>query len=385
MSDPYWDALPIVRQHPELLAQIATLKEGSELAAQKRLREQFPAGVVSAALTLAELRGRAREKFSRAHDMWFDRVSLEQSTSEIVARHKAARFSGSIVDLCSGIGGDTVALATRGNVRSIDLNPAILQCLLWNAAAYGVEAAVETSAEDVRHADLRGALVHLDPDRRTGGQRFLRLEQGSPPLDMLQQLTATHSGALKLSPASNFGGKFPNAEIELISVAGECKEATVWFGSLRSATAWRATVLPAGATLAGEPLEYRAELRPPLAYIYDPDPAVVRAGLVDMLAEQSGLFRLDPAEEYLTSDQLVHSPFATPFALRGSTSHQEKAVRAALVQQGCHAREIKSRHIPVDAQRLWRRWKDCGPAPATVIFAKCNTQSQALICDRVSR
>ena len=44
------------------------------------------------------------------------------------------------------------------------------------------------------------------------------------------------AGAIKVGPASDFGKHFagPEFEVELISLRGECKEATVWFGELVS-------------------------------------------------------------------------------------------------------------------------------------------------------
>ena len=46
------------------------------------------------------------------------RVGLEQASDEVVAAHKAGRFSdcGRVADLCCGIGGDTLALAARAEV-----------------------------------------------------------------------------------------------------------------------------------------------------------------------------------------------------------------------------------------------------------------------------
>ena len=129
----------------------------------------------------------------------------------------------------------------------------------------------------------------------------MRVEDYVPGLDYLQRLTRTgRGGAIKLSPAANFGGKFRDVEVELVSLHGECKEATIWFGELRGTASWRATILPTGETITGEPLDFTANISAPLQYVFDPDPAVVRAGLVDAVAVQLGLNRLDPAEEYLT-------------------------------------------------------------------------------------
>ncbi len=56
-------------------------------------------------------------------------------------------------------------------------------------------------------------------------------------------------GAIKLSPASDFAEHFggPGIEVELVSLNGECKEATVWFGAAATCRR-RATKLPENVT-----------------------------------------------------------------------------------------------------------------------------------------
>ena len=86
---------------------------GSELAVAAALRREYPASLAAAAVAQHELRLAAREKFSRAMEMLFTRAGYEQSSSETIARHRAARFGGArrVADLCCGIGGDLIALA----------------------------------------------------------------------------------------------------------------------------------------------------------------------------------------------------------------------------------------------------------------------------------
>jgi hypothetical protein len=186
-----------------------------------------------------------------------------------------------------------------------------------------------------------------------------------------------------VGPASNFGGKFAGAEIELVSLRGECKEATVWFGELAGPHPCRATVLPEGLTLAGHPLSDSAPVTPLQAYLYDPDPAVVRSGLVDLCAVQLGLSRLDPAEEYLTADQLVDSPFVTPFRVTAELPNNERDLRQRLRESGAGVYEIKSRHIPIQADLIRRRLPIAGEKEVTLIFARLNRKARIVIAERV--
>lgn len=57
-----------------------------------------------------------------------------------------------------------------------------------------------------------------------------------------------------------------------------------------------------GESISADPLSAWTNVVPATAeYIFDPDPAIVRSGLLDVLAEQYSMQRLDAEEEYLTA------------------------------------------------------------------------------------
>jgi hypothetical protein len=375
-----------LRDRPDLMAAVAAAA-GSELSVQQNLRKRFPEELVRHALLLHDLRRPAAGKFSRAERMWFDRVGLEQATAELVARHKAARFPAGekVWDLCSGIGSDAVALAGRGPVIAVDNRPASCLRTLWNSEVYGVAEAVELRCEDAESIVVSNDFVHIDPDRRsTGSQRANRLEEYHPGLEYLQRLAETcRGGAIKVGPASNFGGKFPRTEIELVSLHGECKEATVWFGELAGPHPCRATVLPAGAALAGHPLSSSADITPLQSFLFDPDPAVVRSGLVDLCAKELSLNRLDAAEEYLTGDRPVESPFVTPFRVLAELPNNERELRRFLRTANGGRYEIKCRHVPVHAEELRRRLPHDGDRPLTIFLARLAGKARFVVAERV--
>src|SRR5437867_771632 len=113
----------------DLLAEAASLPP-DELTRISHLRKFHPPERVAAAIELLDLRARSRAKFSRANEMFFTREGLEQSSGEAVANWRAARFSegATILDLCCGIGGDAVALASRGDVFCFDISPLSAAC-----------------------------------------------------------------------------------------------------------------------------------------------------------------------------------------------------------------------------------------------------------------
>jgi len=402
-----------LRAMPAIWERLATGETGA--AVQTALRKEFPAEVVRAALTLTDLRQQARGRFTRADQMWFDRTRLEQATQEIVAQHKAQRFAAcvgtTVLDLCCGVGADAIAIARQGggddetvafrsakehssaerkatvakpiSVRAVDLSPLATWFTKRNAEAYEVAANIETLVSDVEKVDITGQFVHLDPDRRTQGQRQVRLEFGSPGLPYLQALTKSAAGgAIKVSPASNFGGKFTDCEVELVSVHGECKEATIWFGQLRQTAPFRATILPQGATIAGDPWEYRPRIEPLKRYLFDPDPAVVRAGLVDCVGDQLDLRRLDDAEEYLTGDALVDSPFVRGFEVLADLNNNTREIRDYFRTSPFGQVEIKCRHMSIDADAIRRKLPLPGNEPGVLLFVRVAGKARAIVAKR---
>ena len=387
-ADPLTDVetLRALGESPELVEEVVSSTQ-SELTLQERLRDRYPKELVRAAFQLVELRDRARRKFQNADAMWFDRQGLEQSTAEAVAEHKAQRFaavSGSIADWCCGIGADAIAMARHCDVRAVDLSPAACLMTDWNAAACGCASRLETEVADVTSIETVPDYVHIDPDRRAGRQRAIRLEDYAPSLEFLQDLRERcDGGAIKLSPASNFGGKFPGCEVELVSLDGECKEATVWFGALHSGAEWRATVLPAGESLTGDPWTAYAERSGLREYVYEPDPSVVRAGLVDVLAESTGLARLDDAEEYLTSSTHCRSPFVVGFEVVASCPNNDKQIRKMVRDAHLASIEIKCRHVPVKVEALRRKLPLAGEGSGVLIFARVTGRTRAVLARRI--
>lgn len=379
-----FELLHELRRNERLRTLAAQGSEG-ELQVQAQLRREFPGDLVRAALSLAELRRKAADKFSRADRMWFDRPGLDHATPEAIARHTARRFEGSVTDLCCGIGSQTIALAEHCDVLAVDPHP--LQCLRtqWNAEVYDCSARVTTRHGPVESFMDHHQLLHIAPElHRKGAVRAVRMEDYLPGLDFLQRVAQElRGGAISLSPAANFGGKFPGAEIELVSWQGECKGATVWFGELAGAMPWRATMLPGGETITGDPLDYMPLISAPLGYIYDPDPAIVRAGLVDAVAEELGLARLDDEEEYLTGETEIDSPFVQGFELVADLGTNDREVRAFFRGADFGEVEIKSRHIRIDASAIRRKLPLPGKSPGVLIYARVAGKARALVCRRL--
>jgi hypothetical protein len=345
----------------------------------------------AAAIRLADCRRRASAKFSRADRMWFNPVGLEQATAETVARHKAARFQAPIVvDLCSGIGGDAIALARQSQVLAVDLDPGMCRRVAWNAAAYGVDGQVlPCQAWAEKFAVPPGAWVHVDPDRRASKQSRARsVVDYEPGPGFLSDLARrTPAGAIKLSPASDFATHFSGSrfEVELISLNGECKEATVWFGAAAGRRR-RATCLPGGATWTdrdGDP-SARAPVEQVSAFVYDPDPALIRAGLLDSFAAAHQLARLKSDIDYLTSRRLFFHPLLSAFEVREVLPLDLKQLKRWVRDHDIGTLEIKTRGLDLTPEQVRFALRPTGDRATTLLLCGGAGRSLAIFARRVS-
>jgi hypothetical protein len=324
--------------------------------------------------------------------MWFEPIGLEQATAEVVARHKARRFAGRAVDLCCGIGGDTIALAGAGvDVLAVDIDPGMCRRSRWNAGIYGVDgrvAVVRARAESV--VIPGGAWVHIDPDRRTrGSQRARRIDDYQPGRSFLQSLAASATGgAIKLGPASDFQSHFRGSsfEIEVISLAGECKEATVWFGEAKTCQR-RATRLPEGGTWTDLEVSKLgvAGVGPVLGWVFDPDPSLARAGLLEGFAVAHGLSQFVDGVDFLTGPGRVDSPFLAPFEVEAVFPLDLKTLRREVASRDVGTLEVKTKGIDLRPEEVRKRLRPEGDRPATLLLAGGSDRPCAILARRVTR
>ncbi len=366
-----------------LLAQAEALDPADPLRAQTALRRHADAEHAAAALTQASLRRRAVAKFGDlAARLYFTPDGLEQATRLSVARHRAARLRAfdalSLVDLGCGIGGDLLAAAEQGIVCvGVDLDPVRVAVAEANLAALGLEGVVgqvdattlDTSPFDVAYAD---------PARRSARGRSFDVDDWTPPWSFVEGLLRRDS-CVKVAPGIPHALVPEGVEAEWVSDSGEVKEAALWSGRLAT-TRRRATVIGGRglATLTDED-DPGAGTRPVGRYLYEPDGAVIRAGLVTAVAAALDGGLLDEHIAYVGTDTAAPTPFARGYEVLEELPYREKALRAALRERGVGRLTIKKRGVDVVPEELRKRLALSGDAEATIVLTRVAGQGAALL------
>ena len=358
---------------------------GEELALVTRLRRDHPAELVSAAVGQARLRQRAAAKFGAdAELMYFTPDGVEQATRTSVAQWRARRFAAlgvrRLADLCSGVGGDAIALARAGiSVVAVDRDPLTCAVAEANAAALGLSGLIEQRCGDVADTALNDDFdgfdaVFVDPARRGGrgaarGGRIFDPEAYSPPLSWaVGAARRTPYAALKVAPGIPHDAVPPDAEAEWVSDSGDVKEAVLWFGTA-AAQPHRATLLPSGDSLTGGRLP-DPRPGPVRRYLYEPDGAVIRAHLVAEVAGQLDATLIDPTIAYLTADRLLPTPYATAYEITDTLPFGLKRLKALLRERGVGTVVIKKRGSAIEPEELRRKLRPEGVNSCTVFLTR---------------
>jgi hypothetical protein len=357
-------------------------REKDFLADFEMLARRFPRQLARAALETAILRREAAVKFPRAEVMYFTREAQEQASSWVVAEYRANRYKefDHVLDLACSIGGDTLPLSQVTQSTGLDIDPLRLAMARENARALGLGA-------DFLQADLNDftlpstSAAFFDPARRHDHRRAFSVEDYTPPLSIIEEwLPDIPALGVKISPGvvlaeiEGYG-----CEVEFISVKGELKEAVLWFGPLKT-THRRATLLPGPHTLTADELP-QLTLSQPRAYLYEPDPAVLRAGLVTVVGAQLGATQLDSQIAYLTGDALVDTPFARLWQVEGWMPFQLKRLRAYLRERNVGRVTVKKRGSPLEPENLIRDLRLEGDMEKTLFLTQMDGKPIVVIGD----
>lgn len=372
-----------------LLAEAAAIAADTpdRLRAISRLRKRHPPELAAAALETVWLRARAAGKFPEAARMFFTAEALEQASSAAVAAHVAKRYTGRaghVLDLGCGIGANTIALARVARVTAIERDPLRLALARANAEALGVAGRVTFMQADMLCDRLPVAeAAFCDPGRRTAeGGRIFDPRRYEPPLDAVLSLAERFPAfGIKVAPGLRDAELPPGCEAEFIQEGGTLKLAMLWLGAFAGA-ARRATLLPAGETLAFAPSAPLA-VREPRAVLYEPQPAAIRARLIQQLGHALDASRIDETTALLSGDLARPTPFATAYTIDEWLPFNLKALQRRLRELGVGRVVVKTRASPLDPQQLERMLKLHGPEERALVLTRVLGRHAALLCRRV--
>lgn len=389
----------------QLLNSLGPYLESESLRLNMELRKAgHPPELVAAVLTQARLRMKARAKFGPfADQMLFTPAGLEQATRLNVAAHHAQRFAAAglerVVDLGCGIGADSMALATLDRtVTAVELDETTAAVATINLMPWPSVTVLNADVTTLPLEEYDG--VWLDPARRvtssSGSRRLFDPEAFSPPLSFVEQLADRGLDVgVKLGPGIPHEALPAGCEAQWVSVDGEVTEAALWFNALARPGVRRSALVlgAAGRAELSSATDFDAQAQdvamgPAEGYLYEPDGAVIRAGLVADVAQQLGGHLLHERIAYICAPSLQETPFARAYKVLEVLPFNVKQLKAWVRQHGVGTLEIKKRGTSVTPEELRRQLLSGKSGPkknkATLVLTRVGEERVAIVVEPIT-
>lgn len=372
------------------LTQQDFLTQVSPLKIAKNLRRSTTLTRAALVMEQAQLRIRAQQKFPLADQMFFTKRGLEQSSGMDLSTYKATHFRehDSVLDVCCGIGGDLLGLASRNPANEnlittgLDSDPVTALFAEHNLHHLLQTHQISHSAATILNSDFADvdlsefSAIHLDPDRRKG-RRTTDGRHFSPSLiDVFNRVSESQMVSVKVAPATPMEAAFPEQlHRQWIGDRRECKQQILWLGSdlppaQRSAT----IVLDDGSNhhigCEGQ-TDIEREVAPGLKrYLYEPHAVVLAAKLEDHLAAKHNLKRIARSTPYFVSESEVQEPLLKKFKVIEMLKVDIKTVHRFLSERDVGEVELKQRGIDNVTFERFRKLKLTGSKKATLFLTR---------------
>jgi hypothetical protein len=354
---------------------------------------------VAAVLTQAKLRKRAQAKFGEfAGQMLFTEAGLEQASRLKVAALHAGRFRSAgiseVADLGCGIGAESMALASLGiNVHAFELDEVTAAVATYNLAPFEN---VKVEIADVEQLDLsQFEALFFDPARRelhgpkkATAQRHFDPANYSPNYNFCIEKAKTKPTGIKLGPGHDKKQIPEGTEAQWVSVDGDLVEMGLWFGKVARDNVARSAFLLNDVgkyeITSAQTDSANAELGELGAYIYEPDNSLIRSRLIADFAEPLGLKLIAPEIAYLSSNELISSPWLKGYQVIENLVFDRKKLKAYVRENNIGILEIKKRGSDISPEELRKQLAPKGAGAATLIVTRVGDAHRVLVTQPIS-
>ena len=309
-------------------------------------------------------------------------LSIEQCSSEASAKYKASLLQGhSFADLTGGLGIDTYFISRQFQQADyVEQQTELCELARHNFDVLNADIKVwnETAEDYLKHCEPKDC-IFIDPARRDAyGRKTVSISDCTPDVIDLQEklLQKAEKVMIKLSPmldiSQAFGELHHVKEVHVVAVFNECKELD--FIMERDYQGEPQFVCVNLLTSQAKLCFTREEERScpsriadtVLNYLYEPNPAVMKAGCYKLLAERFDVLKLHKNSNLYTSEQFNPNFPGRIFKVEDWTPYSKK-IKQTLLSDVAQA-SIAVRNFPLSVAEL-RKILRIGDGDAIYLFA----------------
>ncbi|QNM85996.1 class I SAM-dependent methyltransferase [Polaribacter pectinis] len=328
--------------------------------------------------------------FSTENIYYPEKISIEQTSSEITAKYKSEIISGdSIIDITGGFGVDCFYFSKHfKNVFHCEINEELSEIVKHNYQQLNIKNIVNFSGDGLqflKNSTETFDCIYIDPSRRNDikGKVFLLkdcLPNVPENIDFL--FTKTNQILLKNSPILDITSainelKFVK-EIHIIALKNEVKEVLFLLEKNYKNTIEIKTINIKKEEIETFNFNYKEEVfsnySEPLSYLYEPNSAILKSGGFHQITNQLNVFKLQQHSHLYTSEKVVDFP-GRIFKIENVISYDKKKISKLLSEKKAN---ITTRNFPktVALIRKETKIKDGGNA---YLFFTTNSENHLIV------
>ena len=347
-----------------------------------------------------ESKKRAQYKLPTWFDTQFvyypDKLNIEQTSSEIAANYKSSLISGdSLIDITGGFGVDAYFFSKRfKQVTHCEINVALSQIVSHNIEQLNIQN-IETVAQDglaYLSSQQQFDWIYIDPSRRNDmkGKVFL-LNDCLPNVPENLELLFRYSDNIlvKASPMLDITRAINELnfvkEIHVVAVNNEVKELLFILEKGYKKTITLKTINIGSKQHQYFEAIYKGEtncnLSLPQTYLYEPNAAILKAGLFDELSALNVL-KLHQNSHLYTSESLIEFP-GRSLIIKHMIPYDKKQLKKLIPSQKAN---ITTRNFPDTVAQIRKKTKLKDGGNLYLFFTKnMNEKYIVLICEKVKK
>lgn len=298
-----------------------------------------------------------------------EKLALEQCSSQTTAEYKAGLlFGNNVIDLTGGFGVDTASFAqVAEDVTHCEINQELSEIAAHNSGVLGLKVKYipGDGIEYITAGSRRYDTIYIDPSRRAGSRKVFMLKDCEPDIISHKKLLSEKCQRLivKTAPLLDLQSTIKElgtvSSIHIISIKNECKEVLYLIDQDTPEETDPPITCAAFYQGQAEVFTFRASeesafvpdhYSKPLAYLYEPDVSLLKAGCFKLISRDFSVKKLHQHTHLYTSENLQENFIGRKFKVLntweyGRFTKQQKFLKANII----------CRNFPLDPEKIRKK------------------------------
>lgn len=327
-----------------------------------------------------------------------NKISIEQTSSELTAAYKSGIIKGrNIIDVTGGFGVDAYHFSRLfDHVVHCEINKELSSIARYNFGqlkAHNIETLNVDGIEHLRNNAEMYDWIYVDPSRRhdeKGKVYFLGDCLPNVPEHLELLLKRSENLLIKTSPLLDISMGINELRyvkaIHIVAVNNEVKE-LLWIlkrDCTEPVTIETINIAPQQNIMFSFDLKDEAQSEAPysmpLAYLYEPNAAILKAGAFNVIASQLKVFKLHKHSHLYTSNELIQFP-GRSFKIESVEPYNKKLFKRKNIEQA----NISTRNFPESVQKIRSTLKIKDGGDVYLFFTTdSDGQKVAISCSKIN-